>query len=346
MYGALFAIVMAAGATALFAQEYRATAGVRIHASQRDYIGSVSSAVKLTNGNIVIADNSNLQLHFFSATGVFIRSIGRAGSGPAEFQAVRWVGECARDSVFAFDNMQNVISVFDANGKYVRSFSPPVPQTVMMRCGVDGTIAYVIAGARVGTTSRGGMQTYSSAGKLLYRSGDIFLDEGRPLGKSIKFSIADNTLIFGDGENADVMLSTAAGTSRRKVSTGLAGRAPTDANRAGALVYWTKYLGRPADYEVTRRYLISLPPVTVLPAYSDLFIDDISKAAWIQTSVLGDPNTVLERVGLDGVSQGRVTLMPNLIIQQIRGDVVVAKNSDAITGAESVLTWKLTGPGR
>lgn len=329
---------------AVSAQEYRAVTGVRIHASQR--VGSVSAAVKLTNGNIVIADNANAQLHYFTANGGFIRSVGRDGEAPGEFKAVRWVGECARDTVFAFDYLQNRISVFDNEGKLVRTFSSPNVQTVMVRCGVDGTMAYVAAGERIGTASRGIVQTYSSTGKLLYRTSDLFLDEGRPLGKSIKFAVADNKLMFGNGDSAFVTLLTSVGAPLKKLPAGLVSRTPTESNRTAAMNYWATYLGNKTEVENTRRYLSTLPPVKALPAYSDMFIDDVAKVAWIQTSVLGDPGTVLERVSLDGIAQGKVSLSPNIMIQQIRGDVVVAKAMDAITGEESVVTYRLAGPAR
>lgn len=332
------------------AQEYRAAPGVRIQATgagHRAEIGSVSSAVRLSNGSFVIADNTNLQLHFFSAGGGYLRSVGRDGAGPGEFRAVRWIGECARDTVFAFDYMQNRISVFSADGALVRTFSTPNAQTVLVRCGVDGTMAYVTAGDFVGTTSRGVVQTYSPAGKLLYRTSELFLDEGRPLGKSIKLSVGDNNLIFGNGDSAFVTMMTSVGSMRKKLPAGILGRAPTDVNRTAATEYWVNYLrGGENDSEMTRRYLNGLPQVKTLPAYNEMFLDDIAKAAWVQTSVLGDPATVLERVALDGTRLGRVSLLPNLMVQQIRGDVLVAKMANPVTGDESVVTYRLVAPAR
>ena len=333
------------------AQGYRAVPGLRIMATGANNpaaIGSVSSAVRLSNGSVVIADNTNLQLHFFTANGRYVRSVGRDGVAPGQFRAVRWVGECGRDSVYAFDSMQNRISVFGADGQLARTFPSPNAQTVITRCGVDGTMAYVTAGNFAGTSSHGVVQTYSPSGKLLFRSRELLLDEGRPLGKSIKVSISDNTLIYGVGDSAFVTMMTAAGTARTKLPVGVVGRAPTDVNRTTAIDYWATYLKTTAsDFARLRTFIASLPPVKTLPAYTEVFLDDLAKAVWIQTSVLGDPTTVLQRVGLDGTSQGSVSLLPNLMVQQIRGDVLVAKMTNAISGDESVVTYRLVAtPGR
>lgn len=342
--GAAAACLTSASTTAS-AQEFRAIPSVRIaavNANNPTAVGSVSSVVQLSNGSLVVADNINYKLHFYTAGGRFVRSVGRDGSGPGEFRTVRWIGECARDSVFAFDYMQSRISVFAADGQFVRSFSVPTAQTALVRCGLDGTMAYVSAGDIIGTTSRGAVQTYSRDGKLLFRSGDVLLDDGRPLGRSMKISIADSTVIFGSGDSAFVTAQTPAGTARKKLAAGLMGRVPTDLNRSASLEYWATYLrGGSADIERTRQFLNSLPPVKALPAYSDMFVDGVTKSAWVQTSVLGDPATVLQRVGFDGVQQGRVSLPPNLIVQQIRGDVVVAKMMNPVTGDESVVTYRI-----
>lgn len=343
------AIVLFAAAP-LAAQEYRAIPVLHIPATNANYpaqIGRVSSVVQLSNGSIVIADNTNTQLHFFTASGRYVRSVGRDGAAPGEFKAVRWVGECARDSVFAYDYMQSRISVFGADGKLARTFAPPSAQTVLVRCGLDGTTAFVSVGDYVGTASRGVVQTYSGSGKLLYRSSELLLDEGRPLGKSIKVAIADNNLIIGMGDSTFITLQSAAGGARKKLTAGIPGRTPTEINRNAALEYWANYLrGSAAAIEQMRQEIRKLPQVATLATYSDLFLDAVSKAAWVQTSVLGDPATVLQRVGLDGTSQGRVSLPPNLIIQQIRGDVLVAKATNVLTGDEAVVTYRLVAPGR
>lgn len=329
----------------LHAQTYRAVPGVRIRAmaaGTANEVGDIAAAVQLSGGTYVIADNVHDQLHFYSAAGRFIRTVGRRGAGPGEFQTVGWLGECGRDSVFAFDVMQNRISVFALDGTFVRSFPPPTSLVGFVRCTLDGTMLYAASAGTPGTTRRGAIQTSDNTGKLLYRSPELLLDEGRPLGNSIKVAIAPEGMIYGNGDNAFVMMMSIRGETPHRVPAGLASRQPTEANRNAALEYWaTAVKGAEYDYERKRVVMRKLEPVRTLPAYTDLFIDAVTKAMWVKTSTFGDPSTILERRGLDGAMQGIATLPPGLKIQQIRGDVVIATMTDARTGEQMLVTYRL-----
>lgn len=344
------ASVQAAAAQSVTAQEYRAVPGVRINAGTTGAgaaIGHISAVAQLTNGTIVIGDDANDMLHIYSAGGRRIRTVGRNGAGPGEFKSIRWVGECGRDTLYVYDSMQSRISVFEANGTLVRSFSPPVPRVAFVRCAVDGTIAYVAASGMNGLASRGVVQVMDRAGMLLYRSPDLLLDDGQPLGRSMKISAVSGNVAYGNGDDAVVAIVPLNGkmvspSALRRVASGGVRHAPSAANRDASLEYWATYLpGTQADYEQLRQFLRKLPTVKAVPAYSELFIDPVTNVLWTQTSVMGDGTTVLARSSIDGVAQGRAVLPPNLIIQQIRGDVVVAKVANAATGVESVVTYRL-----
>ena len=329
----------------LRAQIYRAVPGVRIRAMAAglaNEAGSIAAAVRLSSGMYVIADNANSQLHFYSAAGRFVRTVGRRGNGPVEFQTVRWLGECGRDSVYAFDVMRNRISVFALDGKFVRSFAPPAALVGFVRCTLDGTMLYAASGSTLGMTRRGAIQTLDNTGKLLYRSPELLLDEGRPLGNSIRIAIAPDGMAYGTGDSAFVTMMTVRGETPRRVPAGLAGREPTAANRNAAMEYWaTAIKGAEYDFERIRGIIRKMPPVKILPAYTDVFIDVATKALWIKTSTFGDPATILERRGPDGAKQGVATLPPGMNIQQIRGDVLTAIIADAKTDVQMLVTYQL-----
>ncbi|MEP6833884.1 MAG: 6-bladed beta-propeller [Gemmatimonas sp.] len=332
--------------TVAFAQPWRAVPGVRIRAvaaaDTTAEVGDIASAVQLSGGTIVIADNINYQLHFYSAAGRFLRTIARRGEGPGEFKSVRWVGECSRDTVFAYDHMLNRITVFGTDGKVIRSFAPAVPQTGYVRCLLDGTTLYVARSAMSELSSRGVLQVSDKAGKLLYRSPEMLLDDGRPLGTSMKIAIAPEGFVYGSGDSARVMMMSLHGESPHRISAGIADRAPTDVNRDAAVEYWATFIkGTEYDYERMRGLFRKLPPVKTLPAYTDVFADVVTKAIWVRTSTFGDPSTLLERHAMDGTLQGTATLPPGLEIQQIRGDVVLAVAKDSKTGEQLLVTYRL-----
>lgn len=62
----------------------------------------VSRAFRLADGRIVVANGGTRELRVFSADGRPIGSLGRAGSGPGEFQSLGWVGR-AGDTVLVYD---------------------------------------------------------------------------------------------------------------------------------------------------------------------------------------------------------------------------------------------------
>ncbi len=51
----------------------------------------VRGAIRLTNGNIVVANAGTSELRFFRADGSYLRSAGGDGDGPGEFRVVSWV---------------------------------------------------------------------------------------------------------------------------------------------------------------------------------------------------------------------------------------------------------------
>src|SRR5688572_26968412 len=49
-------------------------------------LGRIAGVTRLTDGRIVVADQSTLQLKFFDASGRHLQSVGGNGQGPGEFK--------------------------------------------------------------------------------------------------------------------------------------------------------------------------------------------------------------------------------------------------------------------
>ena len=82
---------------------------------------SVRDAIRLANGNIVIANAGTYELRFFSEDGSYLYTAGRQGDGPGEFQRVRWVQPFGTDSLVAYDLRHRRLSYFSVSGEYARS---------------------------------------------------------------------------------------------------------------------------------------------------------------------------------------------------------------------------------
>jgi hypothetical protein len=74
----------------------------------------------LSDGSIVVANGGSQELRFFDGTGEWIRSAGRAGSGPGEFNSLGWLDVRAGDTLRTYDWGQLRVQVFSADGKYQR----------------------------------------------------------------------------------------------------------------------------------------------------------------------------------------------------------------------------------
>lgn len=84
-------------------------------------LSRVRGAVRLGDGRIVVALGDAKELRFYDASGRFLRTAGRAGGGPGEFQGIDVVHPYRGDSVLAWDPDSRRVSVFGADGGFGRA---------------------------------------------------------------------------------------------------------------------------------------------------------------------------------------------------------------------------------
>ena len=82
----------------------------------------VVAAVRLSNGNIVVADRGASELRSYDAAGNFQWSAGRFGEGPGEFESLDYVGVMAGDSLVTHDATLLRAQVFGPHGELARTF--------------------------------------------------------------------------------------------------------------------------------------------------------------------------------------------------------------------------------
>ncbi len=85
----------------------------------------VRDIVRMTNGDLVVANAGLSGLDLFDSTGRFLRTIGREGRGPGEFNWMLRMVRCAEDTVMI--NQGYYISVFDSRGAFVDDRRPSTP---------------------------------------------------------------------------------------------------------------------------------------------------------------------------------------------------------------------------
>src|ERR1700704_6442889 len=88
-----------------------------------DTFGPPSDILVAPNGDVFIADghggNTNARIVKFSKDGTFIKSWGKKGSGPGEFNVPHRLAMDSRGRLFAGDRSNNRIQIFDQDGKFV-----------------------------------------------------------------------------------------------------------------------------------------------------------------------------------------------------------------------------------
>jgi hypothetical protein len=81
------------------------------------------SALKLSDGRIVIGNNGTREIRYYDAAGTHLLDVGGRGGGPGEFGRLDWVGKLPGDSVFVYDQTLRRITVFDPAGDHIRDIS-------------------------------------------------------------------------------------------------------------------------------------------------------------------------------------------------------------------------------
>lgn len=109
---------------------------LRIGASEAEpeyQLYGVRGVSRLADGRIVLPNAGTQEIRWYDADGFHQLSAGGEGNGPGEFTGLGWLGVLAGDSVIAYDARQRRLSLFDANGVFVRSSLIEIDRWVAMQ---------------------------------------------------------------------------------------------------------------------------------------------------------------------------------------------------------------------
>ncbi len=117
-------------------------------------LADVRGATTFADGRIAVADNSARQIKFFSATGEYIGSSGREGSGPGEYRSIVAMTRTPSDTLLVADLFLRRITVLDATGEFVRSISLPSSGRITALVAVSDTNAVFISALAMDARTR------------------------------------------------------------------------------------------------------------------------------------------------------------------------------------------------
>ncbi len=88
--------------------------------------GRLNQVIRLSSGDIAVADNQAGEIRIFDDRGEHLRTFGRRGEGPGEFANLWTIAELLGDTIVAVDPLGGRISLFTSSGTFARSF--PIPR--------------------------------------------------------------------------------------------------------------------------------------------------------------------------------------------------------------------------
>ena len=327
-------------------------------------------ATRLANGTIVVGDRGASAVRFFDATGKLTRSVGQPGQGPGDFRMILWVGQCASDSVFAWDYGLRRMSVLSAQGVLVRQFAVPsdsgtrvMPPTAVS-CSRSGVFAFQAPsaprpGAFVVITPDSSVIRNKSAISLGDRQGHVSATLGeiwfgemvmlgrgggprgggfRPLGRTTSLAVSADRVYVGTADSAFVDVYTIDGQKMAALPLGLGTRRPTRGN-LDAAAEQSAGMAPSAMRQSIKEQMMAVPMPENLPSYSSLLVDS-ENLLWVNASAPGDSETHLRAVQPNGSVRADVTIPLSLTVYEIGRDYILGSYEDK-DGEPHVVMYRL-----
>lgn len=243
----------------------------------------VVAAVRLSNGDIVVAERAASELRSYDAAGNFQWRAGRSGEGPGEFRSLDFVGAAAGDSLVTYDGALLRAQVFDRQGRLARSYRVAITEGEgANRAAVADKAVGVVDGllvvrfAEYGDEVPNGVVRWPSE-----RLATLDLEDG-----------AGRSLIVLPGNEASARVREDGGWS---LSTYVFAKGPEFGAADGRLAVidteaWSVHLISPRDGATTAVFRREVAPREATAALFELHLDGIVEIAF------ADPDQAVERV--------------------------------------------------
>jgi hypothetical protein len=190
--------------------------------------GDVEDIVRLSSGEVVVADARAGELRYFGSDGEWLHSAGGRGPGPEEFLSIASIGRFRGDSVFVFHGQKSYLSAWAPDGSFGRTV--PLSDVRSGRflprsfaCGDRGTLAFVHSRQpeppgeegphrpRVPISVVGPdgdvreLGTFAATERYFFRNPDgTGTDRPRPLGKRTSVAVHDGRIFVGTGDAFEI----------------------------------------------------------------------------------------------------------------------------------------------
>lgn len=305
----------------------------------------VLAAFRTATGDLAVFDGTANELRFFDAEGRFLRSVGRPGAGPGEFQRVLAAG-VAGDSIWLYDRGRGRLTFVDGRTGGFRVVPVEARNLGLGSAGrlSDGSLvfaAHVALTEEEGDLPPPGMHRWGAVylrigpqgrtldtllrapgAERLLQYGDGTIELLRPLfARSVSHAARGGRIVYGDQERYELRVYDADGMLRRLMRRSDVDPTLREQAFEDAVEKRVRAAPEPARPGLRRLYEAQPTPST-RPAYAQLLFDAEGRL-WVQDYAVDGDARSWSVFDQDGAWMGDVTFPPRFRPTQILSDEVV-----------------------
>jgi hypothetical protein len=318
----------------------------------RYQFAQVSDALCLSDGSVVVAEAQAQEIRVFNAAGRWVRTMGRKGGGPGEFQGLWSVFLLLGDTVAAYDYQSPRLTLFAPDGTLGRSVSlqplegglPPRPLAIF----ADGSMLVApMFNPNFDQNEKPHRDTmvfarYSAAGVLDSLIGRMPGEEGYsmistgetriamrrpvPFGQNTFIAASGERMLIGDNARYELAEYGADGKVTRLIRRDVPREPVTDADRA----HYLEANRAPGEARHRQAHERMLAAVT-FPAHKSWFRGvrlDPQGNAWVERHGAPGGDIPWDVFDADGHLLGTVAMPQGLEVMEIGEDFVVGQWKD------------------
>jgi hypothetical protein len=340
---------------------------------EQPFVG-VPAVVRLSDGRIVVADGSQQQIKYFDPSGKLLITVGGRGGEDGQFHALGWIGRGAADTLVAYDFVARRLTLFDAQGRFVRSAAvvPADPEALAEPLATfsDGSVLFRLTTSLKPFPGKAGQVVRDSAAYMRFAldgtptaalgrfpQGEVFGVQIRPAGPLSPFpvpfglqtvaALRADTMLIGTGSRFEIASIGPDGTPLALLRASIARESvtPEEAKAFTAaavtrLKTGVKRLQTTLDSSVIRA-VEKAPFPSQKPAFGQLLVDQTG-ALWLSAPLNPPASASTWTVfAPDGTWLGTVTTPEGLLVDEIGTDYVLGMYRQR-HGQERVRSYPLT----
>jgi hypothetical protein len=306
---------------------------------------NLAGGTRLSNGNLLVVDKGAMSIRLIDSKGKLLKTEGRQGQGPGEYQILISGSGCGGDSLLVWARESMVM--VGPNGLAARQFKMPPEGTRMMplmniTCGGSGNLVYL--------TQPLGRPTMGANGSMFMTSAVATVDRSGKLIRTVDSVPSGEWMRAGNGAFPRPLAPTTSAVAvgdRVVVGVADSGRAwvfTADGKHSVINIPWTPRPATPEEFKMAVAAVAEMAPVQVrpavepeiakapkpasLPAYFNLY-GDPDGVLWVQQSPPGAKRTDLLAMSVEGKVLARTIIPMAVRILEIGRDYILASYDDA-----------------